>query len=419
MAPRVRRVVGVLRAVTISVVTVAVATVVGLTALGASAAAPAAGAADRPADDPPPGPAFQPLTSMCGNATPQISMVPRHIIVILMENESRTAIVGSAKAPYQTALAHQCGEATNMYAVTHPSLPNYVALNSGLSETATNKDCVPNLMKGTCVSNDPNLFLQTETAGLTWRNYAEDMSRPCQLNNAGKYVPRHNPAVYFTDLAGTSPGHASDCATYDIPMGDLASQTGQFYSDLAAGALPSYTFITPNLSDDAHSSSVQVGDGYLQRLVPLITGASNYQNGDTDIVITYDEGAGRDKVLREDCTNQSLDQAGSQPSCNTPFLVISPYEPAGTVSSGFCTLYCLTRTIETRLGLSLLGHAADVTTRDLTDDFNLSPEGVFPPTTTATVTTKPERRRYDRHGQRPRERRRFLADAFSLTAPLP
>ena len=112
-------------------------------------------------------------------------------------------------------------------------------------------------------------------------------------------------------------------------MGDIGSQSGQFYSDLRAGALPSYTFISPNLIDDAHSSSIQVGDSYLQRLIPLITAGPNYQAGDTDIVITYDEGAGKDKQTGEDCTNQSRDQAGLQPSCNIPFLVVAPYEPAG------------------------------------------------------------------------------------------
>src|SRR6185437_4811153 len=93
----------------------------------------------------------------------------------------------------------------------------------------------------------------------------------------------------------------------------------------------------------------------------------NYQAGNTDIVVTYDEGAGKDKVLGQDCTNQSLDQAGKQPSCNIPFIVVSPYEATGTVSSAFCTIYCLTKTIETTLGLPLLGHAADASTRDLTE----------------------------------------------------
>ncbi len=330
-----------------------------------------------------PTPTFQPLTSTCGNPAPAAPMPPRHLIVIMMENESRGSIVGSTKAPYQTALAHQCGELTNMWAITHPSLPNYLAMNSGVETLGTFHDCPPRYATQTCISNDANVFQQLQTAGLSWRGYAEDMTGNCQLTGNGSYAPRHNAPVYFTDLATAPAGQASACATYDVPMGSLSSRTGQFYSDLASGGLPSYSLIAPNLVDDAHSSSITTGDSYLQQLIPLITAGPNYQAGDTDIVVTYDEGAGSDKKQDEDCTNQALDTAGKQSSCNIPFIVAAPYEPAGTSDAAFCTLYCLTRTIESTFGLPLLGHAADPATRDLTTELNLSPPGTG---TTATST---------------------------------
>src|SRR5437762_1845972 len=55
-----------------------------------------------------------------------------HIFVILMENHSYSEIIGNTTAaPYLNQLANQYGVATNYFAVTHPSLPNYVALVGG------------------------------------------------------------------------------------------------------------------------------------------------------------------------------------------------------------------------------------------------------------------------------------------------
>jgi phosphatidylinositol-3-phosphatase len=313
------------------------------------------------------------LTKVCGNPAPAQATPPHHLVVIQMENESQSDIVGSAKAPYQTQLSRECGMDTNMWAVSHPSLPNYIAENSGKNVLGTFPDCTPMYTKSRCTSTDDNLFHQMQISGHTWRSYAENMPRNCYSLNSGLYVVRHNPAVYFTDLHSGSGGAAGPCGTYDLPMGSIVTKSGRFYSDLAAGKLPTYTFVAPNLVDDAHSSNIQTGDNWLAKVIPLITSATNYRSGDTDIVIVYDEGAGTDKASGENCASQSLDVAGKQPSCHIPFIVIAPYEKAGTVASNYCTLYCFTRTVESLYHLPLLGHAGDAATRNLTTDFNLSP----------------------------------------------
>jgi hypothetical protein len=158
-----------------------------------------------------------------------------------------------------------------------------------------------------------------------------------------------------------------------VTMGSITTKTGRFYSDLGSGHLPTYAFVAPNLVDDAHSSSIKTGDDWLARFIPLVTSAANYHSGDTDVVISYDEGAGKDKLSGEDCANSALDVAGRQPSCHIPFIVVAPYVKSGTVATTFCTLYCFTRTVESLYHLPLLGHAADATTQDLTRVFNLSP----------------------------------------------
>jgi phosphatidylinositol-3-phosphatase len=48
-----------------------------------------------------------------------------------MENEAYQSIIGSGSAPYITQLADACGVATNNQAVSHRSLPNYLAVTSG------------------------------------------------------------------------------------------------------------------------------------------------------------------------------------------------------------------------------------------------------------------------------------------------
>ena len=74
----------------------------------------------------------------------------RHVYVIIMENKEYGSIVGSSAAPYLNSLIARYGEATNLYAETHPSEPNYIALTSGGLQ-GTNSDSSYNLAA-------PNLF---------------------------------------------------------------------------------------------------------------------------------------------------------------------------------------------------------------------------------------------------------------------
>src|SRR3954466_10307597 len=53
---------------------------------------------------------------------------PPRVVTIVMENREATAVLGSGDAPYVTSLAHRYAYARNSFGVTHPSLPNYLAL---------------------------------------------------------------------------------------------------------------------------------------------------------------------------------------------------------------------------------------------------------------------------------------------------
>src|SRR5437868_15231011 len=74
-----------------------------------------------------------------------------HVFVIVMENHSYAEIIGNTReAPYINQLAGQYGLAGNYFAVSHPSLPNYLSLVGGDTFGITT-DCT------TCFLTGPNL----------------------------------------------------------------------------------------------------------------------------------------------------------------------------------------------------------------------------------------------------------------------
>src|SRR5271165_3679038 len=76
-------------------------------------------------------------------ATVAEAAAPKHVILIMMENHGTDTIVGNvADAPFLNALIAEPGVryATQYYGVTHPSLPNYLALVSG-DDMGIHDDC--------------------------------------------------------------------------------------------------------------------------------------------------------------------------------------------------------------------------------------------------------------------------------------
>src|SRR5437764_294166 len=97
-----------------------------------------------------------------------------HVIWILMENHSFNEIIGNSAAPYINQLASRCGLATNYFAVSHPSLPNYIALTSGSTQGITD-DKSPSSHQ----LNAPSIFSQLEGSPSTWRTLEEAMPSNC------------------------------------------------------------------------------------------------------------------------------------------------------------------------------------------------------------------------------------------------
>ena len=248
----------------------------------------------------------------CTGAAPPARV--KHVITIVMENHGYSQVAGHS--PFLNALARRCGLASAYRAVTHPSLPNYLAIVSGSTQGLDGSDCPPG---PGCQSDGPSIFSQT-----SWRAYAESMPGACGHQNAGDYAPRHNPAVYFTAVAG-------QCASQDLPIARLGA-------DLRSGDLASYSFVTPNLCSDEHDCPISDGDRWLAEWVPRIVGSPAYRDGTTVLFITYDED----------------DHAEGN---RVYTVVVAPSVRPGTIAGEDFTHYSLLRTQEELLGLPFLGQA--------------------------------------------------------------
>lgn len=261
-----------------------------------------------------------------------------HIFIIILENKEARQILGSPDAPYLNQLARDYGLAGNYYAITHPSLPNYLALTGGDTFGITS-DC------NTCFVNADNIASQLAKAGKTWKAYMESMPGPCFTGDGQSgYRLKHDPFMYYDNIRKNP-----DLCSQVVPF-------TQFSSDLQAGSLPDFVWITPNTCNDMHNCSIRTGDSWLKNWVPKILASPDWLNNGV-LFITFDEGVGQ-----SGCCSFA---AGGKVFT----LVISNLVKAGYVSPSSYDHYSLLRTIETSWNLPLLGKAADDSTLPMSDFF--------------------------------------------------
>jgi hypothetical protein len=177
----------------------------------------------------------------------------RHVLVVVFENKERDAVLGSRAAPTFTALARRYATLSGYHGVTHPSLPNYLALVSGSTHGITD-DCT------TCTMTGPSLADSLEAAGRTWKTYAEGLpSAGFAGAAAGRYAKKHDPFMYWPSVADAPPR-----AARVVPFAGLAA-------DVAANRLPDFALVVPDLCNSMHDCSVATGDAWLRmRIVPLL-----------------------------------------------------------------------------------------------------------------------------------------------------
>ncbi len=252
-----------------------------------------------------------PTSAPCGQ---QRTATYTHVVWIMLENEG-DAVLASSSAPYFNQLSDVCGLATNYFAISHPSLPNYVALTSGSTQGIVD-DGDPSAHRLAV----PSLFSQL---GSRWRTLAQSMPSACDQVTTDLYAARHNPAVYYTTIAAS-------CQRSDVPL--------SYPLNLSAA----FTMIVPNICDDMHSCPMSDGDAWLRHVVPLIVASRQYQSRSLVLFITFDE---NDLMA----------------SNRVPTLVIAPSTPRGDRVDTRFTHYSLLRTTETLLHLTPLAGARTAT----------------------------------------------------------
>ena len=249
------------------------------------------------------------------------------IFTVVMENHSRGDILGSSQAPYINQLAQAGAVAAGYHdAYVHPSEPNYIWMVAGENFGILNDDD-PNAAN--VITSTSHLADQIESAGLTWKAYQEDMGQTCDLSSHGTYAVKHNPFAYFADLNGWDGRQFNPTPRCIDHLVDFS----QLDVDLAAGQLPDYVFITPNLQNDMHDGSVAQGDAWLSAQVPKILASERYQNGGA-LFLVWDEGSSQ----------------GDDP----PFLVVSPNAKPGFVSKTDYDTSAFLKTVQAMLGVEPL-----------------------------------------------------------------
>jgi len=196
-----------------------------------------------------------------------------HVVLLLEENHMYSDVIGSGAMPYLSSLASKYGLATQYYADTHPSIGNYFMLTTGQILTNNDGECSP-----TFVTQD-NLVRHLIAKGKTWKSYAESLPNIGYTGcDAGAYLVRHNPFSYITDVT-----QSSTEVTNLVPF-------TQFATDLANNQLPNFSFIVPNVNDDAHNGSLGQADTWLQQnIAPLIASPAFQTGGDGILIIVFDE----------------------------------------------------------------------------------------------------------------------------------
>ena len=315
------------------------------------------------------------------------------MFVVVLENQDYAATFGPrTRAPYLADTLARAGVLLRRYYGTaHNSLPNYVAMVSGIApNSATQADCAVYeafVETGTAPDGQPvgrgcvypaqvaTVANQLDARSLTWKAYLEDMGNdprreaptcghvpigaPDVTQRAearDQYAARHDPFVYFHAIIDSA-----SCRTNVVPLAGLEA-------DLAAAArTPNLVFIVPNLCHDGHDERCARGeqpggmgaaDRFLSRLVPRITRAPAFADG--LLIVTFDE-AGEDDASA--CCDEPAGPNTDRPGISGPgggrtgAVLLSPFIKAGTVSDVPYNHYSLLKSIEQIFALPYLGYA--------------------------------------------------------------
>ena len=311
---------------------------------------------------------------------------PAHIMVLMMENQGYSDIIGPQ--PYETQLAAKYQNDTKAWGLGHYSLDNYLGFLSGNWYSWSDGDCTPG---GSCLApaSDQVLTAQLENAGVSWQAFMGGMSSNCASNDQNDYGVRHDPWPYFPSVS------SSDCQSHVAPSGNSSNwdSDANLITSLNSSSAPDFVWYSPGLTQDGGGDSgcsASCGDSWLSSELPRIMGTSWYQNGG-QILLTYDEGNGGSQ-------GEDLTSSGNQ----VPSVLISAATGATpTSNSSYVNHWGVLAGIERAYGVPCLGGACNTGSNGLltfaagsggTTTTTTAPASTTtaPPTTApSTTTTKP------------------------------
>ncbi|HEY7309682.1 MAG TPA: alkaline phosphatase family protein [Gemmataceae bacterium] len=381
-------------------------------------------------------------TLLSGGVNPVVG----DVFYIDMENHNLTQpssvtspqqLLGNPAAPYLNSLmtpgnpnAAQTSYASNYYNAEfndpsqsiHPSEPNYVWQEAGLTGPLNDADPFPNN-----IVNAPNLSALLQAAGIPWKSYQEDIdlvpnsgsvnqpgansltstvadpsqwtvplksfsgtssdyTNPYNGSHQYNFAAKHDGQLFFTATNG------GDNPTPSNPESKFYAPLQQLQTDLNNNTVAKYNVITPDQFNDMHSSlntnftyngvtythntdqeAIAQGDNFLSQIVPQIMASQAYKNNGV-IVIWFDE-----------------TEAGNSTQFTIPEIVISPLAKGNAYNSTLTYTHSSDlKSIQELFGVSapgggFLGDANTPGTNDLSDLFV---PGVFTPSTLGGTVSK-------------------------------
>jgi phosphatidylinositol-3-phosphatase len=280
----------------------------------------------------------------------------KHVFVVAMENTPAAKVFHGPDTPYLQSLAGRAARSTQFVDLLKPNVvsePHYLLMEAGTATFPDGHICGDGdpTPKNSTASTE-HLSTQLTGAGLMWMSYQEGLdpatTGACPIVSAGLYAPKHDPFVFFQDVAGNPPSRTNtECAAHHRSISALPT-------DLGAGNLAQYVFVTPNLCHDMHGAKgcekgvkrQTIGDTWLSTNLPPLLDYADKNDG--VVFLVWDEGSVSDGVL--------------------PFYAFGPSVKAGAVAAGTVTHRSLLRSVETMFGLPLLPTVTDA--NDLSELFS-------------------------------------------------
>jgi len=205
-------------------------------------------------------------------ATAQTAL-SQHVVLVMEENQSYSTVVDkTAVWPNLNRLITEGALPTNYYADSHPSIGNYFMLTTG--QLLTTND------NSTTVWDVDSIGRRMLDSGVPFKVYAEGIKRGYVGGNTGLYLVRHNPFARLSDIADST--EVADKVIWPF---------SQFKADLENGELPEFSYIVPDVNDDAHNGSPHEADTWLQKNVisPLSSYSAFKRGGDGILIVDFDE----------------------------------------------------------------------------------------------------------------------------------